>query len=324
MDLRLKKFNIFIECINNFNKGVKWYQMELNQIKTFIKVAQLLSFSNAAEELGYSQSAVTIHIQLLEKELGVSLFDRIGRKVYLSESGHVFLNDALMIVNSVEQAKLKVKEPESPSGTLRIGTVESLSTVILPPILLELHQRYPKIKTIISNGTTPQLEKQLKNHEIDLLLTLDYPIYGQEWIKLFEKEEESIFIGSKSWISQLSEEPTLSEIISKPFILTQGGASYRKELELLLASQNLTIIPQLEISNPETILNLLDRGFGFSFLPKFLVTISQNMEGIDWIDYEVPASTIKVQLIKHQNKQMTVTMQTFCDLFIASYEKGIE
>ncbi|MGO3838754.1 MAG: LysR family transcriptional regulator [Vagococcus sp.] len=296
-------------------------KIELHQLKTFIKVAQLLSFSNAAEELGYSQSAVTVHVQQLEKELEVALFERIGRKVYLSGAGELFLKDAIDVLGRVESAKLRLKEPEDPSGLLRIGTVESLSTIVLPSVLLEFHQLYPKVTTIVTNGTTLELQKKLKNHDIDLLLTLDYPIYGTEWIKLLEKEEESVFVGSIKSIEKLPVTPTLKDIMSQPFILTQGGASYRKELEMMLAVEALTVTPRLEISNPETILQLLNKGFGLSFLPKFVVENSSHLANIKMIPYDVPSSHINVQLIHHRNKQMTYSMELFSNMLMAFYDK---
>ncbi|MBO0476099.1 LysR family transcriptional regulator [Vagococcus sp. DIV0080] len=287
--------------------------MEFVQLKSFIKVAQLLNFSNAAEALGYSQSAVTIHIQQLEKELGVKLFERIGRKVYLSESGSLFLEDAMGLINQAEAAMMKIKTREVISGELRIGTVESLATTILTSILLEMHQEYPEVHTVVTIGTTKSLQKQLKNHEIDLMLTLDYPIYGREWIKLFERVEESAFVGSKQVVRSLPNIPNLKEIISHSFILTQGGASYRNELEGMLANENLTLIPKLEISNPDIIIDLVSQGYGLSFLPVFVIDENYHAKELEKVAYPVPTSNIQIQLIQHKNKQSLSVMQLFTE-----------
>lgn len=82
--------------------------MELRQLSTLIRAAQLQSFSKAAESLGYSQSAVTVQIRLLEEELGTRLFDRIGRKVTLTPQGSRFLTSAYDILYEVNRAKLSV------------------------------------------------------------------------------------------------------------------------------------------------------------------------------------------------------------------------
>ncbi|MGY3766021.1 LysR family transcriptional regulator [Vagococcus vulneris] len=288
--------------------------MELTQLESFIKVAQLLSFSQAAEFLGYSQSAVTVHIQQLEKEMDVKLFERIGRKVYLSEAGNIFLPNAFAILTQVDIAKQSVELISEPKGELRLGTIESLSVVILPNILLELSRRYPSITVLVITGTTEELIQRLKNHEIDCIYTLDFPVYGEEWIKVFEKHERSVFVGSKEIAHTLNNEVTLKELIEQPFILTQRGASYRRELESMLSSEKLTLQPKLEIANTEIILNLLTRGYGLSFLPEFIIQDHLKQDTIQIIDYPVPDSLIQMQLFYHLNKQVSQVMKVFFEL----------
>lgn len=295
--------------------------MEFNQLKTFIKVAQLLSFSNAAEALGYSQSAVTVHIQLLEKELETSLFERMGRKVYLTDAGRLFLTDAMEIMKQVEEAKFKLKTPDQPTGSLRIGTVDSLGTTIVPKILLQLHDRYPEINTVVSIGTTKELQHKMKHHEIDMMFTLDYLVYGSEWVKIYEQDEDSVFVGSLDYLNKLPSQPQLSDIIQQPFILTQEGVSYRRELEVMLATEECQLMPELELANPETILQLLSKGFGLSFLPRFVVEHGFSLGGFDMIECNVPLSNIKAQLIHHKDKQMTGPMEAFSALLIDYYKQ---
>ena len=99
--------------------------MELRNIKSFIKVAEFENFSKAAEVLGYAQSTITLQIQQLEQELGVNLFDRIGKRVLLSEKGRAFLSYANDMVQLEAEAIETVSENTTPTGTLRIGTIES-------------------------------------------------------------------------------------------------------------------------------------------------------------------------------------------------------
>lgn len=116
--------------------------MELRNIKSFIKVAEFENFSKAAEVLGYAQSTITLQIQQLEQELGVNLFDRIGKRVLLSEKGRAFLSYANDMVQLEAEAIETVSENTTPTGTLRIGTIESIASSFLPkyatlPILQE-------------------------------------------------------------------------------------------------------------------------------------------------------------------------------------------
>ena len=122
--------------------------MEIRNITTFVRVAELQSFSRAAEQLGYSQSAVTVQIRQLEQELGLLLFERIGKQVRLTENGSRFVLRALDILNAVDAAKNMAYEPERVFGKLRIATAESLLISVLPPVIMKFRQRCPEVEII--------------------------------------------------------------------------------------------------------------------------------------------------------------------------------
>ena len=92
--------------------------MELRQLATFIRVAQFKSFSRAAESLGYSQSAVTVQIRQLEEELGTRLFDRMGKRIALTDTGERFLSHACDVMNQVNQARMSVTSTAELHGSL--------------------------------------------------------------------------------------------------------------------------------------------------------------------------------------------------------------
>ena len=100
--------------------------MELREIQTFLQAAQLKSFSKAAKHLGYSQAAVTIQIKNLEEELGIHLFDRIGKQTILTHQGAIFYDYAISIMKDLECAKAAVTESTELTGALTIGTIESI------------------------------------------------------------------------------------------------------------------------------------------------------------------------------------------------------
>ncbi len=100
--------------------------MELRQLQTFVTITQTESFSRAAEILGYTQSALTVQIRLLENELGVKLFDRMGKKVYLTAAGRQFLDHATQIIRDINRAREFAKSEEELCGPIHVGTLESL------------------------------------------------------------------------------------------------------------------------------------------------------------------------------------------------------
>ena len=116
--------------------------MEFREIQTFLQAAKLQSFSKAAQALGYSQATVTIQIKNLENELGIHLFDRIGKQTLLTHQGTIFYEYASAIMKDLACAKAAVTESEELTGVLTIGTIESICASIFPP-LLERFQLQP-------------------------------------------------------------------------------------------------------------------------------------------------------------------------------------
>ncbi|MFE1098335.1 LysR family transcriptional regulator [Streptomyces smyrnaeus] len=124
--------------------------MELKQLETFLVVARHLHFTRAARELGYVQSSVTAHIKALEAELGVALFERLGRRVTLTEPGRELCGHARALLGQAEQAREAVRgageDPHQVRGTLRVAAPESLSAYHLPPVLRAMRTRFPLLR----------------------------------------------------------------------------------------------------------------------------------------------------------------------------------
>ena len=113
--------------------------MEIRQLQTFVQAAQLESFSKTAEMLGYSQSAITVQMRLLETELNTRLFDRMGKRVVLTPQGREFLKSANKILYEVNKASKSMNEERELTNPLHVGTIESLCTAKFPRILSEFH-----------------------------------------------------------------------------------------------------------------------------------------------------------------------------------------
>ena len=119
--------------------------MEIRNLVTFLKVTELNSFSKAAEALDYSQSAVTVQIQQLERELGVRLFDRIGKNVSITQYGKNFISYARDIVSAVARAQVFASEETELTGMVQVGTLNSLMTASFSDIVPAFHQRFPHV-----------------------------------------------------------------------------------------------------------------------------------------------------------------------------------
>ena len=245
--------------------------MELREIATFLQVAQLKSFSKAAKQLGYSQAAVTIQVKQLEKELNVHLFDRIGKQTTLTHQGAVFFEHAAAIMRDLECARDAVTEATELTGSLCLGTIESICASIFPPLLKEYHRLYPRVNVSIITDSPGTLLDMMNSNAIDIVYFLDKRMYDDKWIKVLEEPEDIVFVSSVNHPFSGRKDLDLSQVIGQPFILTEKNASYRFILEQYLAAQDMTIRPFLEIGNTEFIINLLRANMGVSFLPRFTI-----------------------------------------------------
>lgn len=287
--------------------------MEIRNIATFLKVAGTQNFSKAAVQLGYSQSAVTVQIQQLEKELGTQLFERIGKRVYLTEKGQEFIFHANEIMKVTHQALNFSKESHLPKGKLKIGGVESICTALLPDLILSFHKTCPDVEIVIKSGTTDELIDMARSNNLDLIFTLDQKLCSPEWICAVQQPEDIIFVTKKN--GNFPEKTVkIERLITEPFILTEMGAAYQYELERLLSERGLLISPVLETGNTETIINLLKKGMGISFLPEFTVK-KELLDGqLVRINTDLSGVRMYSQLLHHKNKWLTAQMQFFIDM----------
>ncbi len=289
--------------------------MEFREISTFLQVAQYQSFSKAARHLGYSQAAVTIQIKQLEQELGVHLFDRIGKQISLTHQGQVFYQYAVSIRNDLEQAKNAVSDPSTLSGKLCLGTIESICASIFPDLLAEYHRLHPEVTISIVTDSPGVLLDRMNENTIDIVYLLDRRIYDNRWCKTLEKPEENIFVASPDHELALAKrELELDEVLRFPFFLTEKDASYRHMLEQYLASINRSVKPFLEIGSTEFIIHMLLKNTGISFLPKFTVQRELQQKQLTALNVRGFQMQTWRQIFYHKDKWVTREMQEFLRL----------
>lgn len=289
--------------------------MEFREITTFLQVAQHQSFSKAARQLGYSQAAVTIQIKQLENELGVHLFDRIGKQISLTHQGQVFYQYAISIQKDLAQARQAVSDSSELNGKLCLGTIESICASIFPELLSEYHRLYPEVTISIVTDSPDVLLERMNENAIDIVYLLDRRIYDNRWHKTLEIPEENIFVASPGHkLAQAGRELELDEVLQFPFLLTEKDASYRHMLEQYLAASDRSIRPFLEIGSTEFIIHMLLKNTGISFLPEF--TIRREVEQKRLTALKVRGFQMQTwrQIFYHKDKWVTREMQEFLRL----------
>ena len=287
--------------------------MELRNLITFTHVAELGSFTKAAEQLGYSQSTISFQIKQLEDELSCLLFERINHTITLTQRGHELLSYAHQVRALTDEFRDNLAEEQECHGHIHIVTPDSVCDDMINRSYIDFHRKYPSISIKFTTADTSVMFDMLDHNEADIIITLDSHSYQKDYVIAKEEPLSAHFISNANSPFAGAGELSIKDIINEPFVLTEYGQGYRRVFDKELAKKSLEIIPALEIGRTDIITSLIARSDMISFLPDF-VTKSMVESGIlcylDVCDIEID---IWKQLIYHKNKWMSKSLKTFIE-----------
>ena len=293
--------------------------MQLRNLVTFIHVAELGSFTKAAEQLGYSQSTVSFQIKQLEEDLDCLLFERINHTITLTERGHELVYYAHQIRALTEEFRDKPNQETQLTGHIHIVTPDSLCEDMVNAHYIDFHTRYPSISVKFTTADTAVMFDMLDHNEADLVMTLDRHSYNKDYIIAKEERLPVHFVTNSQ--SKFAGQTGLSirDIAGEPFILTEYGQGYRRVLDRELAKLSIDITPVLEIGRTDMITSLLTKSNMISFLPDFVTKPLVDAGILCYLDICDMNIEIWKQLIYHKNKWMSKTLKAVID-----YIKALE
>ena len=288
--------------------------MDVRNLKTFIKVAELSNFTKAANALGYSQSAVTVQMQQLETELNVPLFDRIGKNIKLTQYGVTFIDYASKVIEAMERAEKFAADTKEISGTVRFGLVDSILNACFIPIFTEIGRRYPYMDISVSVGSARDLEAKIRANELDLVYLLDYKVPKKEWVRVREEVEPIIFVASPNNELTNRSDVRFEDIIRQKLILMPQGEGYRYLFDDEIAKRDLLVTPAVEVANTETIIKLTREGDFVTMLPIFVARKYVRSGELRHIQVEGCGDMYQwSQLAYLKGKAITPLLQAFID-----------
>ena len=292
--------------------------MELRNLITFIHVAELGSFTKAAEHLGYSQSTISFQIKQLEDELHCLLFERINHTITLTEQGHKLVSYAHQVRALTEDFKETISQ-EDLKGNLHIVTPDSICEEMISAHYTDFHRKYPSIFIRFSTGDSGNMLNMLDHNEADVIITLDHRLYNKDYIVAKEQKIPMHFVASSKSEFANIEGLSIKDIAGEPFVLTEFGQGYRRVFDRELAKKSLEITPILEIGRTDIITSVIMENNMISYLPDF-VTEKLVSEGklcyLDIVDMNID---IRKQLIYHKNKWLSNSMKIFIE-YIKTHE----
>lgn len=285
--------------------------MEIKNLITFKTIAEQKSFSNAARVLGYSQPTVTFQIKQLEDELDVPLFDRIGNKIRLTESGNTLLDYTFRIISLVEEAKCSIGSDCLPSGILRISGISSICSGLLPQLIKKYNSGFPDVAISASTATTPEVLDMVNNGRADLGLYMDFALPSQDTYIMFSIENPLYFICSKT--NELHQKNSLSikDLKGIPIIATEPDCCYRNILMNLFAKHDIEPSILFESENTEVIKRFVQSDIGIALLPEIAVHEELKNETLCKIKISDAIPTAFIIAIHNKNQSVTPAVREF-------------
>ncbi len=282
--------------------------MDLRSLHSFIQVAELNSFTKAADKLGYSQPTISLQIKQLEKELNTQLFERIGHTVTLTDSGREILAYAQHICHLSEEMIMDACKLKEPLGVVRLAMADSLTSPLIMRQFQKFRKSYPHISLHIATSGTDEMFRLLDHNEVDIVCTLDSHNYSLNYVIAHEEKVGVHFVCAASNPLAVSHQISVTELLKQPFILTEKGMSYRRLLDEQLARYSLEIPPVLELGRADLICELVAEDAGLSFLPDFITKPAVDAGRI--VKLEVPEIQTELwkQLLYHKDKWMSLQL----------------
>jgi DNA-binding transcriptional LysR family regulator len=264
--------------IHFIEKGV--YEMEWQQLEYFRVVAKIEHFRKASELLNISQPALSRSITKLEEELGISLFDRVGRSVKLNKFGRVFLKRVENGLNEILNGVQEINHLKNPyTGTVSIAFLQTFGISILPEIIRNFNEQYPRVEIQLYQNKILSSIQQLLNREVDLCLitsVVDHPEII--WYPLFD-EELFLYVPANHRLAERTS-VSLSEIAEDHFIAFKKELGMREVINNFCEEAGFTPVIKFEGEDVSTMAGLVSSGLGVTIIPAFHGISSEKIKQI--------------------------------------------
>lgn len=287
--------------------------MELRQLNMFRTVASTLNFSRAAESMGYVPSNVTMQIKALEDELGVRLFDRLGKQLVLTGAGKRFLIHIESALDKLDEARNAVHDDEHLSGTLTISANEVLCAYRLPVVFHLFRSRHPGVRLIFRSVPNQQLKHTLFEGTADVVFMLDEPIRSTGLAVESLVEETFRFYAAPDHPLAQHAVLKLEDFHGQVFLTNEKGCTYRTMFDRAFEKKGIDTITHLEFQNAEAIKQCAMAGIGIAFLPELTTEAEVDRGELIVLPWKIADLHVYTQMLWHKDKWLSPMLLSFLE-----------
>lgn len=241
--------------------------------KVFYHVAATLSFSEASKQLFISQSAVSQSVKVLEKKLNQTLFIRSTKKVQLTPEGEILLKHIEPAINLIQKGENQLLEANTLNGgQLRIGASDTICRYYLVPYLNRFHKSYPNVHIKVTNQTSIECAHLLENGQVDFIIT-NYPNSGllsSQKIRVIN-EFADVFVANQEYFPLKGATVNLQKLQTYPILMLDRKSTTSEFLHHMFQKEQLDLVPEIELSSNDLLIDLARIGLGIAFVPDFCI-----------------------------------------------------
>ena len=287
--------------------------MELRHLRYFIAAAAAQNFTKAAATVHVSQPSLSVQIRALEDELGARLFDRLGRKVSLTQAGELFRDHAERAVRELERATQLVQEVHGAQrGRLVVGTLATVNSYLIPPVVSQFKQRFPQVHLQIHSQPSNDIVSSVLANRLDLGICL-LPLVDDRLLTVPLFEERLVLVAPTQYPLRHSR-LRMKDLAGLPLILMPADYCLRKMVEAGCSEARVKTDVVLEMTSPEGILQAVAEGAGLTILPELYVRLRSPGSKFRLIELYNPVPRHSVGLISLANRYQSLAVKEFARL----------
>jgi DNA-binding transcriptional LysR family regulator len=262
--------------------------MELKKLQTIKNILNEGSYLKAAEKMGYAPSTITLHIQQLEEELSIKLFEKSGRKMILTKEGEFFWKNAKSLLEHADTFKMVMSNFVSGQiGHIRLGTISTIGRSMLIPKVIDFCKEYSNIKLTFELNSSEIITQKILNNQLDIGIGFAPPTNQNLLFEPICLEPMELLLPIGHPLTK-KEKITLNDLSNISLLLTESYCSYRNEIDKHFSSSGIPLKSMIQINDGRTIIQFVQAGIGCSILPVAAIepvpdmTVRRNLANTDF------------------------------------------
>lgn len=288
--------------------------MDCRDLQVFLSVSKHLNYTRAGEELHLSQPSVSVRIRQLETELGVKLFEQLGKKVSLTDAGHLLVPHALRVVAAVDDAHHAMDELQGlESGSLRIGASTTPGMYLIPQTIARFKEHYPKVEIHLRIRATREIEEAVVKNEFDFGFVgghlVTHEVNAVPWLT-----DELLLIVPPNHRLARRKYIKKEDLLRERLILREEGSATRATI--LNHLKNVDAYPEtvMELENPESLKKAVQSGLGIAFISKFGVVSELKAKTLIAVRVNGLSITRELKIVHRKDKHLSRAANAFIQL----------